>query len=280
MSEISESAEYRNTMEQLERLKHTTDDGAEYWHAREIHATLGYQVWDKFLPVIARAREALAGNKIDPSHHIAQTSKMVGIGSGAMRQAVDFYLSRPACSLIALNGDPSKPEIAAAQAYFVVQTRRMEIEEQRARDEKRIEMRDKVALSHRVVSGAAQEAGVVSKMQGVFHDARYQGLYGMTAAQVKRKKGLRDNEQLYDRAGAMELSMHDFQMNLAAEALKNENVRGEQRAIRRNKEIAEEVRKVVIKETKKLPESLEVEEPIKEVRKRVEQQKKLTSRST
>jgi DNA-damage-inducible protein D len=275
MSEITESAEYRNTIARLEEIKHATEDGAEYWHAREIHPILGYEVWDKFLPVIDRARDALAGNKIEPSHHIAQTSKMLGIGSGAMREVLDFYLSRAACSLIALNGDPSKPEIAAAQAYFVAQTRRMEMEDQRVRDEKRLEMRGKVAQSHRVVSGAAQQAGVAGKMQGVFHDARYQGLYGMTAAQVKRKKGLKDSEQLYDRAGAMELSMHDFQMNLAAEALKNEKVRGEQRAIRRNKEIAQEVRRVVINETKKYPESLPVEEPIREVKKRVERQKKL-----
>lgn len=275
MQEVSESAEYRNTMERLEALKHTSADGAEYWLAREIHTPLGYFVWDKFLPVLDRARDALNGNGIDPSHHIAQTSKMVELGSGAMRQAADFYLSRAACSLIALNGDPSKPEIAAAQAYFVVQTRRMEMEDARSSDEKRLELREKVAQSHRVVSRAAQDAGVESKMQGVFHDARYQGLYGMSLQQVKRKKGLGESEQLYDRAGPMELSMHDFQMNLAAEALRNENVRGQQSAISRNKEIAREVRRVVIDQTSAYPENLPIEEPIKSVRKRVAAQKKL-----
>jgi DNA-damage-inducible protein D len=275
--ELANTPAYRQTMQRLEALKHTSSEGSEYWLAREIHQILGYPVWDKFEPVLGRARDALMGNSIDPSHHIAQTSKMMGLGGGAMREGVDYFLSRAACSLIALNGDPSKPEIAAAQAYFVVQTRRMEIEEQRARDEKRLEMREKVAKSHRVVSGVAQDAGVNSRMQGVFHDARYQGLYGMSSAQVKRKKGINEKEQLYDRAGAMELSMHDFQMNLAAEALKNEGVRGEQRAIRRNKEIAEEVRRVVIKETSKMPEALPVEEPIKDVRKRLKQQQKLAS---
>src|SRR6185437_659212 len=185
---------------------------------------------------------------------------MMEVARGAMRTGVDFFLSRAACSLIALNGDPAKPEIAAAQAYFVVQARRMELEEARSADEKRVELRAKVARSHKVVSRAAQDAGVQSAMQGVFHDARYQGLYGMRLAQVKRKKGIGDKEQLYDRAGPMELSMHDFQMNLAAEALRNESVRGQQQAIRRNREIAQEVRRVVIKESSAFPESLPIEE--------------------
>ena len=279
MPEITESAEYRNTMERLEALKHTTFEGTEYWLAREIHNSLGYPVWDKFVPVLDRARDALNGNGIDPSHHIAQTSKMVELGKGAKREVADYFLSRPACSLIALNGDPSKPEIAAAQAYFVVQTRRMELEDERSADEKRIELREKVAKSHRVVSRAAQDAGVQSRMQGVFHDAKYQGLYNMSLQSLRMKKGLGQNEPLYDRAGPMELSMHDFQMNLAAEALRKEGVRGEQAAIRKNREIAAEVRRVVIDQTKTLPESLPLVEPIKEVQKRLKAQRKLEAKS-
>lgn len=279
MPAITESAEYRNTMERLEALKHATADGTEYWLAREIHNSLGYPVWDKFVPVLDRARDALNGNSIDPSHHIAQTSKMVELGKGAKREVADYFLSRAACSLIALNGDPSKPEIAAAQAYFVVQTRRMELEDARGADEKRLELREKVAKSHRVVSRAAQDAGVQSRMQGVFHDAKYQGLYNMSLQSLRMKKGLGQNEQLYDRAGPMELSMHDFQMNLAAEALRKEGVRGEQAAIRKNKEIAAEVRRVVSDQTKTLPESLPLVEPIKEVQKRVKAQRKLEAKS-
>lgn len=274
-NEIINRPEYRLTMDRLEALKHLSAEGNEYWLAREIHETLGYLVWDKFEPVLERAREALKGNAIDPSQHIAQTSKMLELGSGAMRQGIDYFLSRAACSLIALNGDPSKPEIAAAQAYFVVQARRMEIQDARSDDEKRVELRDKVAQSHRIVSRAAQDAGVNSKMQGVFHDAKYQGLYNMSLHTLKLKKGLGSNEQLYDRAGPMELSMHDFQMNLAAESLRKEGIRGEQAAIRKNKQIAAEVRRVVIDQTKSLPEALPLAEPIKAVRKRVEAQKKL-----
>ena len=274
--DLAGTPEYQFTMQRLEALKHVSEDGSEYWLAREIHTVLGYPVWDKFEPVLERARDALRGNGIEPSHHIAQTSKMMGLGRGAQREVVDHFLSRPACSLIALNGDPSKPEIAAAQAYFVVQARRMEIEDALRADEKRLELRDKVAQAHKRVSGAAQDAGVNSKMQGVFHDARYQGLYGMSLRQVKQRKGIGEKEQLYDHAGPLELSANDFQMNLAAEALRNENIRGEQQAIRKNKQVAVEVRRVMIQQGAVPPESLPLApEPISEVRKRVRAQQKV-----
>lgn len=278
-SDLSATPMYRQTMDRLEALRHTSENG-EFWLAREIHYVLGYPVWDKFEPVLERAREALRANGIEPSHHIAQTSRMMGLGRGAQREVTDHYLSRAACSLIALNGDPSKPEIAAAQAYFVVQTRRMEIEDADRADEKRLELREKVAKAHKVVSRAAQDAGVNSRMQGVFHDARYQGLYGMSLRQVKQRKGLGEKEQLYDRAGPLELSANDFQMNLAAEALRNENIRGEQQAIRKNKQVAAEVRRVMIQQGAVPPENLPLaSEPISAVRKRVRAQRKLESKS-
>lgn len=265
-NDLTESPAYRSTIERLEALKHLTDDGTEYWYAREIHALLGYPVWDKFDPVLKRAGDAFRGNGIDPSHHIAQTSKMMGLGRGAIRQGIDFFLSRTACRLIAMNGDPSKPEIAAAQAYFVVQTHRMEEADRRAEDRKRLELRDKISKSHKRVSAVAQDAGV--QRQGLFHDAKYQGLYDLPLRAIRRRKGLGENEQLYDRAGPLELSANDFQMNLAADVIEKESVRGETHAITRNREVALEVREAMKRQGATLPEDLPLEEPIKEVRKR------------
>ena len=278
-NDLTVTPRYRRTIEDLQERMHQSADGVEYWMAREIHPILGYPTWREFDAVIVRACRALTGNDVDPSHHIVLTHKMVEVGSDAKRRQDDYFLSRAACSLIVLNGDPSKPEIAAGQAYFVVQTRRMEIEDEQAKDEKRLELREKVAQSHRLVSGVAQGAGVSSQKQGVFHDARYQSLYGMRLRDVKRKKGLSEKEKIYDRAGPMELSANDFQMNLAAEVIKKETIQGEAEAIDRNKAVAADVRRVITEQRGTLPEDLPLAEPIKEVRKRERARKKLVGKS-
>lgn len=191
------------------------------------------------------------------------------VGKGAQLRGNEYFLSRPACYLIAMNGDPSKPEIAAAQAYFATQTRRTELGESESEDEKRPQLRDKVKRSFKRVSAVAQQAGVRSPMQGIFHDARYQGLYGMSLKDVKRLKGLGDDEQLFDRAGPLELSANDFQMNLAADVIAKERVKGEQQCIQTNRRVAQRVRSTIEDSRATMPESLPLEPPIKEVRKRL-----------
>lgn len=269
--------EYRQTLEHLERFKRVTADGEEFWMARDIHAVFGYRVWDKFEPVIERARQALEGNEINASHHIAQTSKMMELGGGGRREGRDFFLSRPACYLIAMNGDPSKPEIAAAQAYFAIQTRRMELADQTdlSDDEKRLELRNKVAESFKMVSGVAHDAGVANRMQAIFHDARYHGLYGMSGRDVKKRKGLKEKDNIFDHVGPLELSANDFQMNLAADVIRNEKVKGEQNVISKNKEVGGRVRRAMIDSKATLPENLPLEEPIKEVKKRLKTHTKI-----
>jgi DNA-damage-inducible protein D len=266
---------YRATIEQLERAKRQSPEGVEFWFAREINAILGYPTWREFEGVIDRARAAFQTNGVDPSHQIVLTHKLMGVGRGARLQGVEYFLSRAACYLIAMNGDPTKAEIAAAQAYFAIQTRRMELEENLSEDEKRLQLRDKVKQSHKRVSGVAQDAGVRSHMQGIFHDARYQGLYGMSLKDLKRTKGLGDGEQLFDRAGPLELSANDFQMNLAADVIAKENIRGEQRCIDTNRNLAQRVRRTIHESGATMPEKLPLEPPIKEVEKRLKGQKKL-----
>ncbi len=281
-TDLADSKEYLSAIEELEKLKKTGEEGLEYWMARDIHATLGYGVWDKFEPVISRATDSIRANGLDPSHHIAQTSKMMGLGKGALREGVDYFLSRPACRLIAMNGDPTKPEIAAAQAYFVVQTHRMEVADQLADDVKRLELREKVTRAHKRVSAVAKGAGVRNQMQGVFHDAGSRGLYGLSRADVKRSKGLRETDNLYDHADALELSANDFQMNLAADVISREGIKREQAAIERNLSVGREVRLAMQNSGARLPEILPLApEPIKAVQKRVslahKVQKKLNS---
>lgn len=278
-SEIELTPEYRRTIDRLEAVKRVSQSGVDYWMARDIHHVLGYPTWREFEAVIDRARSAMQANGIDPSHQIVLTHKLMEVGGGARKQGDDYFLSRGACRLITLNGDPSKPEIAGAQAYFVVQTHRMEQEDALTQDEKRLHLRDKVTTAFRTVSGVAKEAGVPNAKQALFHDARYQGLYGMPRRDVMARKGLKREDNPFDYAGPLELSANEFQMNMAADVIKKEGIRGEYRVIDRNKKIAQDVRKVMRDSGATMPENLPVAEPIKEVERRVKAARKLEAKS-
>lgn len=111
----------------FEDLKKTNQHGAEYWSARDLQPLLGYSQWRRFEQAIKRALTSCRQSGNNPSHHFADAGKMVGLGSGSVREVADYHLSRFACYLIAQNSDPRKPEIAQAQKYFAVQTRRQEL---------------------------------------------------------------------------------------------------------------------------------------------------------
>lgn len=160
----------------FENLKQINEHGAEYWSARDLQPLLGYSKWQRFENAIKKAMQSCeeSGNK--QQNHFAEAGKMVGIGSGVERETNDFHLSRFACYLIAQNGDPRKPEIAAAQKYFAIQTRRQELSDQLVADKERLELRKQTAEEFKALSGAARQAGVQNSMFGVFRDAGYKGL--------------------------------------------------------------------------------------------------------
>ncbi len=272
MTKILQAKSTSDTISRLDLQKRTSPtSGAEFWTAREIIETMGYSNWDNFIGVIIKARESLQNNNVEPQKHVLEFETMIETGNGAKRPNVrDFYLSRLACYLVAMNGDASKPEIADAQAYFAKQTRLQEIDHL----EKRLELREKVTKSFKRVSGVAREAGVRNEHQGIFHDARYQGLYNLGAKEVKRHKGLTEKDQLFDYASTLELSMHDFQMNLAADVIKREKIRSEAFAVSKNKAVAQQVRKAVIDSGATLPENLQLDRPIKEVKRLVKSKQK------
>ena len=259
---------YRHTMHRLEEVKKVNSQGDDFWIGREIFPILGYGEWDSFVPVIQRAEESMRAAGGEPSHHIRHTTKMVGVGSGAKRRVGECFLSRGACYLIAMNGQPSKPEIAAAQHYFAIQARNAELAQQEAADRKRLGLRDRVTSAFKRVSTVAQDHGVTRF--GWFNNARFRGLYERSRKEVDRIKGIAEGEHLFDRAGALELSAHEFQMQLAATKIVNEAINGESKCIDANLEVAKQVRQTIIDQAGVKLEDVPLEkEHIASVRKRL-----------
>ena len=254
----------------FEALKRVNDHGAEYWSARDLQSLLGYSQWRRFEDAVKRAMVSCeqSGNPTD--HHFAGAGKMVELGSGSVRSLEDFHLSRFACYLIAQNGDPRKPAIAQAQKYFALQTRRQEISDQLAADMERLELRRQTSEEFKALSGAAQQAGVQSRMFGVFHDAGYKGLYGgLGSDAIKTRKRIPAKEHLMDRMNATELAANQFRMTQTRDKLAREGIRDPQQAIRAHEQVGKEVRTAIERIGGERPENIPAAEPIKDVEKRI-----------
>ena len=254
----------------FESFKRTNQFNAEYWSARDLQPLLGYRQWRRFEQAIERARTSCAQSGNTSDHHFAGAGKMVSLGSGSHREVPDFHLSRFACYLIAQNGDPRKPQIAEAQKYFAVQTRRQEQSDQLAANLDRLALRRQSAEEFKMLSGAARQAGVQSRMFGVFHDAGYKGLYGgLGQEQIKLKKGIPAKQNLVDRMNATELAANQFRMTQTRDKLARENICLERKAIHAHEEVGKEVRQAIRRIGGKPPEQIAPAEHISEVSKRI-----------
>ena len=254
----------------FEDLKHFNQHGAEYWNARELQPLLGYSQWRRFEEAIKRARISCEKSGNNPAYHFAGVGKMVDLGSGSQREVSDYQLSRFACYLIAQNGDPRKPEIANAQKYFAVQTRKQELSEARAADLERLELRKQASEEFKALSGAAREAGVQNKMFGVFHDAGYKGLYGGLGNEaIKARKKIPAKENLMDRMDTTELAANQFRMTQTRDRLARERVKNQQLAIQTHERVGNEVRAAIERIGGTMPENLPPAEHIKQVGKRL-----------
>ncbi|HAB99914.1 MAG TPA: DNA damage-inducible protein D [Parachlamydiales bacterium] len=254
----------------FESLKKRNEHNIEYWSARDLQPCLGYSQWRRFENAIKKAKESCKQSGNDPAHHFAGAGKPIPGGKGSAQVVEDYHLSRFACYLIAQNGDPRKPEIAQAQKYFAVQTRRQEVSDQMAADLERLEIRQQASIEFKALSGVAREAGVQNKKFGVFHDAGYKGLYGGLGVEaIKGRKGISSREQLLDRMDTTELAANLFRMTQTKDKLKNARIKSQKEAIETHEIVGKKVRFAIEEIGGILPVNIPPAESIKTVEKRL-----------
>lgn len=250
----------------FESIKKMDEHGYEYWEARELMPLLGYIEWRKFHEAIKRAKVTCISTNQTIEDHFVGADKMIKIAKDTAKEALrkidDYHLSRFACYLIAQNGDPRKPEIAFAQAYFAVQTRKQELYETLDDDGKRLFTRQQVMSHNKQLFDTAKKAGVDNF--GMFNNAGYLGLYGLTAEDIKRKKGI-GHDDILDRAGSTELAANLFRITQTDAKIKMNGVTGQHAASATHYDVGSKVRTTIEQIGGTMPEELPAEEHIQDV---------------
>jgi DNA-damage-inducible protein D len=187
-----------------------TEGDVEFWLARDLQQLLGYTEWRNFLAVVARARTACEVSNHAVANHFVDVNKMVDLGSGSQRAVDDLMLTRFACYLVAQNGDPKKAEIAFAQTYFAVQTRRAELIEQRLLEVERVSARRKLTATEKELSGVIYEQTGSTEDFAVIRSKGDQALFGKTTQAMKARWKVPDGRPLADFAPTIILKAKDF----------------------------------------------------------------------
>ncbi len=264
----------------FESIKHINEYGQEFWYARELQEVLEYKQWRRFEEAVERAQIACeqSGNLV--SDHFAVVGKMVPLGSGSEREVNDYVLSRYACYLIVMNGNPRKESIAAGQTYFATQTRKQELTEeydQLSENQKRIAIRHELTEHNKSLADAAKMAGVETQLEyATFQNYGYMGLYGgLKAADIKARKGLKKSQNILDHMGSTELAANLFRATQTDEKLRRDNVQGKAAANQVHYQVGAKVRQTIKELGGTMPENLPTPEKSIQQLEREQEKKKL-----
>jgi len=243
-------------------------EGVECWSARELQKLLGYSKWENFEKVIQKAKDACVNAGEDIANHFPDVGKMVIIGSGAEKVLDDIALTRYACYLVAQNGDSRKVEIAFAQNYFAVQTRRAEVIEQRILEYERIQAREKLSHTEKQLSGIIYDRGVDNQGFAIIRSKGDQALFRLTTAQLKYNMGVPEKRALADFLPTISIKAKDLAAEMTGLNMQNKDLRGQNPIEREHVDNSAAVRNMLVNRGI-YPESLPASEDTDKVKRRL-----------
>jgi DNA-damage-inducible protein D len=260
--------------------KDADTQGIEFWFARDLQEPLGYARWENFITAIQRAIDSCKTTGYRPEHHFRGVTKMVPIGSGAERALEDFMLTRYACYLVALNGDPKKEPIAFAQSYFAVQTRRQELIEERMSLMRRLEAREKLRASEKALSENIYERGVDDEGFGRIRSKGDAALFGgYTTQDMKNKFGITHTRPLADFLPTLTIAAKNLATEMTTHNVQQADLRGEPSIAEEHVQNNQSVRQMLGERGIK-PEALPPAKDIKKLERRVKTDEKRLEKSS
>ncbi|GHV28148.1 DNA damage-inducible protein D [Bacteroidia bacterium] len=272
------STEIKALFDQFE-LASSEYQGVACWSARELQVLLGYTEWRNFLKIIDKAKESCKNAGESFQYHFVDVNKVIQAGKGALHEVDDILLTRYACYLIAQNGDSRKEQIAFAQNYFAVQTRRAEIIEQRILDYERVQARAKLAETEKILSGILYERGIDSKGFAIIRSKGDKALFRLDTTLLKRRIGAPDNRPVADFLPTISIKAKDLAAEMTSVNVQSKDLTGQFPIETEHVDNNSAVRKMLL-ERGIVPEDLPAAEDVKKIERKLKSQEKQALKNT
>ena len=278
--DIQKIHQYKSSFDSIvKEVKDDDGNSIEVWYARELQEVLGYARWENFVTAVGRAMESCKTLGINVDDHFREVTKMIALAKGAQREVQDFMLTRYACYLIAQNGDPKKEEIAFAQSYFAVQTRKAELIEERLNEIARLSTRERLRTSEKQLSRNIFQRGVDDRGFGRIRSKGDQALFGgLTTEQMKKRLGIKSGA-LADRLPTLTIAAKNLATEMTNYNVEQKDLYGETDITAEHVQNNRSVRGMLGQRGIR-PESLPPAEDIKKVERRVAKDEKEMQKET